>query len=427
MKKLALLLCVVLTFTGCSSFMGKSNITNLLEAPKFSQTESEIADAIDDYIGENISLRYSHSQGYSSPVQLIDIDGDGAEEAVVFYYAPNKGANIRMALLKNTADGWEIVMDKEGLGTEVFYFSTVELEGLSTKQILAGYLTANIDENFFAAYFTDPEYNIPDYAESCQNIIVGDVTYDGYDDIILTNRVSDGRIRLRSFDFTDNGFRLVGTRLLKFANIDITQLKLAESLAGEVVLYADYRSEYNQMHTEGMVFRDGGKMFDAFASTVVSKQWEYARNLNCTDIDGDGYMETPSVINDVAGGELAVLKTVEWTDYTLEQPVRKYIGIYDTQHGLFAAVPDSWQGNVEKEYTDDGWMIYRKSDAENAEDDKTERLLFTVKQVEYRNNIETGAYSYIIYKDTKTWHFDFTKNVELSEIQHILKSVKDLS
>lgn len=411
---------LILTLTGCNSMWGRSNITSLLSAPKFSQTESEIVKAIDNHIGENITLKHSSQQGYSSPVQLIDINGDEKDEAVVFYYALNKGANIRMAVLSYDDEKWSIVSDKEGLGTEVFYFSAVTLDGTDTKQLLVGYLTANIDENFFAAYFTGSDAEESEYVESCQDIIVGDVTYDGCDDVILTNRTSDGRMRLRSLSYSeDGGFKVVGTRLLRHYNIDITRFTLAQSRAGETVLYADYRDDYNQMHTEGMVFRDGGKMYDAFQQTVVSKWWEYTRDLNCVDIDGDGYIETPSVIQEERTEEPAVLKTVEWTDYTLEQPVRSYIGIYDTQQGLFVAIPDSWQNNIVTEYNADSWQILRKAENE----DEEAQLLLTVTQVEYRNDIETGAYSYIVYKDTKTWHLSFEKQVDLSEIQHILKSV----
>ena len=200
MRRLIILLCTVLVLTGCSGMPSRNNITNLLSAPKFSQTESNIVEAIADHIGENITLRYSQSQGYSSPVQLIDIDGDENDEAIVFYYAPNKGTNIRMAVLSYSGERWNIVSDKEGLGTEVFYFDTAEFKQLENRQLLVGYLSSNIDENFFVTYFTDSEKNIPDYVERCQDIVVGDVNYDGYSDIILTNRTADGRIRLHPAD-----------------------------------------------------------------------------------------------------------------------------------------------------------------------------------------------------------------------------------
>ena len=438
MRRLALLVCVLFTLTGCSSFMSRNNITNLLSAPKFSQTENEIVNAIDSYIGEDISLRYSTSHGYSSPIQLIDIDDDQTEEAVVFYYAPNKGANIRIALLANTKDDWQIVFDKEGLGTDVFFFATEKFGRLSGKQLLVGYETTGMDENFFATYFTDTDKNIEDYVERCQSIVVGDVNYDGSSDIILSNNTADGRIRLRSFEFgEDNKFRLVGTRLLKYHNITPTQFTLAKSSYGETVLYADYRDEYNQMHTEAMLFHDGGKMFDAFENTVVTRPWEYSMDLNSTDIDGDGVVETPTVVQKQRGEDPEVLKMVQWTDYTRKQPRLVYTGVFDTQEGLFVALPENWTENIETFYGGSYWQITAKvaEEAETEEDtdesEETEETvapqpLLTVKQLDSYDKAESGAYSYVVYKDTKIWHFQFSNEVELSEIQYIITRITDL-
>ena len=271
MRRIIIVFCMMLALSGCSGFMGKSNITNLLSAPKLSQTESEIVKAIDNHIGENITIKYSTPHGYTSPVQLIDIDGDGTDEAVVFYYAPNKGANIRIAMLSVKDGEWNIVFDKEGLGSDVFYFGVEEFINLSTKQILVGYLTTNMDQNFFVTYFTDPAANIDDYIESCQDVIVGDINGDKYSEVILTDNTSDSKVRLRSLEWSEEyDFKVVGTRKLKVYNAEITQLLFGESADGETVLYVDYRDDYNQMHTEGILFRDGGKMYDAFETAAFA-------------------------------------------------------------------------------------------------------------------------------------------------------------
>ena len=423
MRRIIFMLCLLFALSGCSGFMGKSNITNLLAAPKLSQTESEIVKAIDNHIGENITIKYSTSQGYASPVQLIDIDGDEIDEAIVFYYAPNKGANIRIALLSFEEGEWNIVFDKEGLGSDIFYFGTEKFKSLPTKQILVGYLATNMDENFFVTYFTDYSVKIDDYVESCQDVVVGDINYDNYSEVILTNNTKDGKVRLRALEWTDeNSFKIVGTCSLKVYNIEVTQLLLGTSGDGERVLYVDYRDDYNQMHTEGILFRDGGKMNEAFTKSVISRHWEYTKALNCVDIDGDGTIETPSVIQEERTDAPDVLKTVEWTDYVRTEPLRKYIGIYDTQGALFVAIPDSWQNNVYSRYSSDGWYIYAVSDEETENDNP----LVAVTQVDSPNGVETGAYSYIVYKDAKVWHIAFDRTVDLSEIQYVITSVTDL-
>ena len=425
MRRIIIVFCMMLALSGCSGFMGKSNITNLLSAPKLSQTESEIVKAIDNHIGENITIKYSTPQGYTSPVQLIDIDGDGTDEAVVFYYAPNKGANIRIAMLSVKDGEWNIVFDKEGLGSDVFYFGVEEFINLSTKQILVGYLTTNMDQNFFVTYFTDPAANIDDYIESCQDVIVGDINGDKYSEVILTDNTSDSKVRLRSLEWSEEyDFKVVGTRKLKVYNAEITQLLFGESADGETVLYVDYRDDYNQMHTEGILFRDGGKMYDAFEKTVISRHWEYTKALNCVDIDEDGIVETPSVIQEERTDDPDVLRTVEWTDYTGTEPVRKYIGIYDTQGTIFVAIPDSWQNNVYSRYSADEWSVCAVQ--EDEQEPSEDIPLFTVTHLESPNDAETGAYSYILYKNAKIWHIEFDRTVDLSGIQYILESVTDL-
>ena len=88
------------------------------------------------------------------------------------------------------------------------------------------------------------------------------------------------------------------------------------------------------------------------------------------------------------------------------------------------AMPDSWQNNVYSHYSSDGWHICAKTKDEQG--NTVEKLLVTVTQIESPGHVETGAYSYILYKDAKIWHISFDRTVDLSEIQYILKSVTDL-
>ncbi|MDE6102601.1 MAG: hypothetical protein K2F73_06465, partial [Ruminococcus sp.] len=68
--------------TGC---VFSSSIDNLMAPPKLSVEQEQIYNALTDAAGTSISLKYPKSGKYLSAFIIEDIDGDGGNEAVVFY------------------------------------------------------------------------------------------------------------------------------------------------------------------------------------------------------------------------------------------------------------------------------------------------------------------------------------------------------
>jgi len=404
--------------SGCSGFTSKSNITNLLSAPKLSENESSIVAAIEDYLGDDVNLKYSQNQGYSAPIQLIDINHDRVQEALVFYYAPNKGTNIRFAMLSHSDDSWSVVMDKEGLGNEVFYFDTAALPNLKNRQIMVGYQSANIDGNFFVTYFTDTEKNIEDYAESCQHIIAGDMTGNGYDDIIITKASHSGSISVNVLAFTDQlTFVNMGQRSLKYANIDVEQLIIKKLKSGRSALFADYTDSYSRMHTEVYAI-ENGRIVSCLADGIVSRNWEHQPCITSRDIDGDGYIEIATVVQPQHPDEVPSFKYLEWRDWTDKEQTRVYYGVFDIRDGIFMALPDQWQDKVYAVALENGMEIVK------AEDQQT---LISLTEIDSVSQIESSAYSYPLYMGTKLWHLECSEDMNMTQIEYVYKSITDLN
>ena len=415
MKRLAAIFITLVTLCGCSSIGVNKNITGLLSSPKHSQTESLIVQEIGDYLGENITLKYSQTQGYSAPIQFVDIDGDKTDEALVFYYAPNKGTNIRFAFLKNVDEKWEIVFDKEGLGTEVFYFDTIELQGLAGKQILVGYLPSNINENFFVTYFTDTQIHIEDYMEVCEDIFIADVTSDGYDDIILTNMLYDNRIRVKVLTFgQDYTFKTAGTKVLKRGDVQITQVAVSQIYDGKTALYIDYADSYNKLYTEAGILQ-GTAIINCLSADTVSRVWEYPYKLNSCDIDGDGIWDIPVVAENHQNNDYQVLRNIQWTDYSQNPPQVKMEGIYDTAENIFVALPQEWQNTVHTLYNTDSWQVV--SDA-----DETVFVKFAKQETGGAGKISDYSYNTAIGSDV--WNIKFHETVPLEHIEFMLDNIK---
>lgn len=399
--------------SGCSSIGSGNNITGLLSSPKHSQTESLIAQEIGYYLDENITLKYSQTQGYSAPMQFIDIDDDGTEEALVFYYALNKGTNIRFALLNYADEKWNIVFDKEGLGTEVFFFDTIELQGMAGKQIIVGYLPTNISENFFVTYFTDSANPQEDYIEVCEDIFVADVTDNGYSDIVLTNKLFDNKIRVKVLTFgQDNTFKTTGTKVLKRGDVQVTQLTVAETLQGEPALYIDYADSYNKLYTEAGILQ-GTAIVNCLCTDTVGRSWPYAYKLNSYDIDGDGIQEIPEV-SPGETEEASALKLVEWSDYLQNPQQRKLHGVYDTSENVFIALPEEWYALVKTEQSANYWQLVSAANG---------TVLMKISVSDHSSNTAKNDYTHNVNIGQDIWNIKFDKSVEQQQMDFVLNHI----
>ena len=81
-KKLLLLPFMAAALTGCT--FGAS-IDTLMSPPKLSMEQEQIYSALTEATGNSISLKYPKSGKYLSAFIVEDIDGDGGNEALVFY------------------------------------------------------------------------------------------------------------------------------------------------------------------------------------------------------------------------------------------------------------------------------------------------------------------------------------------------------
>lgn len=81
MKNIWVFYAFFLLLTGCSFSTG---IDTLIAPPKLSREQEYIYNALKNYTGANISLKYPKSGDYLSAFIIADIDGDDDEEAIVF-------------------------------------------------------------------------------------------------------------------------------------------------------------------------------------------------------------------------------------------------------------------------------------------------------------------------------------------------------
>ncbi|MBQ8604573.1 MAG: hypothetical protein IJ410_07005 [Oscillospiraceae bacterium] len=414
MKRLfSLLLLLSFMLTGCSGIASRNNILSLLSSPRLSRRESRIITAINRHLGQDIVLKYPKAGLNVSPVQFVDLNGDNTEEAAVLYSAENTGSNVRMAVLTQSEDEWDVVYDKEGYGTEVYKITFTDMTRSGDRQIVVGYTFSDSSEKITSVYFTDDNAVTEENTYTCQDYVIYDITGDGAEDMILAGVNADNQrtqVRVLSAHYNDY-LTSLSVKQIPVRNATVTNIAFSKSdFADSEVILVDYHDAYRRFYTEAIKF-DGYNLEPVLSHDVVQKIWNFGYSLNSRDIDGDGYYETPTVIDD--GNPYSFnLKQMEWTCFLLNEPVRKYYGVCEARSGVYFPLPYEWQGlislvNGEKEGE---WAVLRTSSG---------RPLVNFSLVNAGADTETGAGSIIVGKGTIQVKLIFAREVTAEQRDYI--------
>ena len=363
MKKLIALVMSVLILTGCSGIANKDNIMSLLSSPKLSERESEIVDSIKEYLGQDIILKYPKQGNNISPVQMVDLTGDGKEEAVVLYVAPSNGNNVRIAVLSDEDKNWQVIYDNEGFGKSVYSIQFDSINKTKPNQILVGYTFADTSEKFLTIYSFNDDNSVDFHTLPCQDYVVHDVTQDGMGDLVLASLNGEKKnTNIQVFSSTEDGtFSVMAEKKLNVPNAQVTGIAFSKNDFSEnEAIIVDYYDSYHRVSTQGMYY-DEGELVTILDPEAVQKIWAYDYSLNSMDVDGDGYYETPSIIDDETSRSPDI-KLMEWTNFLMETPERKYFGICNALAGTFFPLPDEWQNYISIDGNEKSWSVSKSSD-----------------------------------------------------------------
>ena len=121
LRAAALCMAFCLLLTGCSIPMQeeKVQVEELLRAPRLAGDYGALQTALNDWLGESAQLKYPLQGDLLSPFVLQDFDGDGEQDAAVFYTTALT-SNVCVAFLrKNSGGAWQVSQTVEGLGQEL--------------------------------------------------------------------------------------------------------------------------------------------------------------------------------------------------------------------------------------------------------------------------------------------------------------------
>ncbi|MFT3951425.1 MAG: hypothetical protein QM689_05650 [Oscillospiraceae bacterium] len=357
MKRLAAMLTAagMLLLTGCSP--GNISPEGLLSAPKLSEEQSKIHEALLDRTGRSITLKYPQNGDNRSAYVIANLDDEPGDEAIVFFEYTNIGSGdegIRMNILDKTGkDGaWESVYEAAGAGTDIDRVIISRLGGNAYPSVIVGYKTMNIEEKTLEVYNYADKQLTRIGEENYSVLDTMDINNDRYNEIIVIQQdQAESVSQAFMLQLEDGAIVKKNPVQMAAGSSAYTNAVKGRVTATQRGLFIDSLTADGQLRTEILYYKYSSLQNPmAQLPDILLPQTYRESGYYSADIDGDGAVEIP-VTSIMRGYEdyekddrLYETSWYAYEDfYRLE---KKYTGYYSLSDGWAMMFPSRWKSLV---------------------------------------------------------------------------------
>lgn len=352
-----------------------SSIDNLMAPPKLSAVQEQIYNALTDAAGTSISLKYPKSGKYLSAFIIEDIDGDGGDEAVVFYEKTSLAAQentLRINILDQQRGKWRSVCDTPADGAEIERVMISRLGSNERTNLIIGSSLINRSEKSVSIFTYNAEEGSIEktFSEAYSFIDVTDLDNDNENEfLLLAGSVTGSSAVAEAYKLDSTGKYHKYSTPLSGSFTEFDSLGYGEIGDGRKGLYIDAVSGAGSIQTD-VIYMDSTGLNKVFTLPEESLATIRPTGYSSFDIDGDGILEIP--VQTISPGyedvpETEQMKITEWKfvsgEDRLERKCSSYASVND---GYIFVFPEKWRNNVtvRRDSVNDEIVFCRYSDGE---------------------------------------------------------------
>lgn len=348
-RLLAACTAAVTLLSGCTF---STSIDGLLSPPKLSVEQEQIYEALRRAAGSNISLKYPKTGDYLSAFIVSDIDGDGEDEALVFYeknLLQSEENALRLNVLDQINSSWRSVYDLAAGGAEVEKVMISRLGSNSRTNIIVGYSMVNRGERVLSVYdyrdgalteTLNSSYSLADVCDLDQN---------GENELLIVcGQTVSQSARAVTYVLARDGSYYESRTALNESFTDFANLLYGNTADGIPCVWLDGMTGSSTIQTQALTMQEGVLTLvytDGDSGIRTSRQSGY---LTC-DLDGDGIAEIP--VNTLFPGytdttESEQIRMTSWYECRGGSLMRKCSGYYSPDQQFSFVLPRRWERKV---------------------------------------------------------------------------------
>ena len=354
------------------------SVDTMLSPPRLTLEQEQIYQALQAAAGSGLSLKYPKSGERLSAFTVEDLDGDGTDEAIVFYEAPRSSEEenpLRLCLLDQQNGAWTAVREYPAAGAEV---ERVDVERLGTnprKNLIVSYSVVDGANHAADLYHYEEGTLVRSLSVTFSKMELRDLDCDGSTELLTASAAkAPAPAQTMVYSLDENGQYIQSPLELPDSITDVSRLLFGTvPVKGSSIpaIYLDGTTGATTVQTAVLIYRSR-RLVLVYADTPDRfPNTERLAGFVTADIDGDGEPEIP--VNTVFYGyssaaEGSALNMTNWYVCRNGLLMRKRSSYYSLSGSYVFLIPEKWENRVTAVQENEEIVFYEFDKNETQED-----------------------------------------------------------
>ena len=344
MKRIAVLLALCALALALAGCMFTTPETALYRLPKLSGEYESLESQIDALLESGAEYAAPTSGSNLQSVQMVDLDGDGSEEAVAFFRRASDEKPMKIYIFKANGDVYERYTVIEGTFASIYSVNYADLDGDGKRELLVGYKSSS-DVQGFAVYPLTRGTPGPLLVTGYSRYANLDMNSDGKQELLVIYSDEESAACVDYYDWDGEQLRVQASLRLSMAVAELSRLTVGTLAGGENALFVTGVTADSMTVTDVLALR-GGRLQNAALGPEGNQVPAASAFLGLYphDEDGDGVTEVPEARPlQRLDRESEQLYYIAWRQYSADG------GAADVRSS-FHNVPDGWSLTLPEEW-----------------------------------------------------------------------------
>lgn len=347
-------LCIILTAALVCSLSAcdllESDANTLLSPPRLEGELYYIQEALLDFAGDDITLKYPTSGDFRSAFILRDINGDGKEEAFAFYSkTEDSTVSMHICVLVKNEDEWKSKGDISvvGSGIEKVVFS--DLAGDGIEEISVGWSIYGTVERQVGIYSFDGNMLTQRTMENYTDFLSFDIDDDKREELFVINlNATDKTSTAKVFSVKAQGIEEKGVATLDGKVTSYYAPVLSTLSDGRPAVYIDAVKGSGSL-TEVVWFENGG-LKSLYDGKTASTTLTYRPSVVVSrDFTGDGIIDMPLqtlLLSTKDKEDFDKVYVTEWSSFDGKSIKKNVSSLMNYSDGYYITIPENRQDSL---------------------------------------------------------------------------------